>query len=127
MNDSKNPETHGKISTASAGLGVPSPELVEQRARELAAIAGRSASGFTEEDFHQAKSELLGEASDHALEETASVVASLTEREVPVGIEGVHIPNIGPADENSIGEELVAEGVDEAAHDQMVEARKNRE
>ncbi len=127
MNELKNPETHGKISTASAGLGVPSPELVEERARELAAIAGRSASAFTDEDLRQAKDELLGNDSEDAPEETADVVASLTERDEPVGIQGCHVPNVGLPDDQSLGEELVSEGLDEAAHDQMVAARKNRE
>ena len=43
-----NPVEQGMITVNSAGLGVASPELVEQRAEELAAINGRDPEWFSD-------------------------------------------------------------------------------
>ena len=60
----------GKISVHGDGMGAPTPELVEKRARELALIDERNPDEFTEADWEQARQELLGVAAGGAPEET---------------------------------------------------------
>ena len=112
----------GKISEHARGAGVPSPEDVEQRARELAVIAGRAGSDFSPADLEQAKLELLGVEVAPADETTS--VASVTEWDEVPGSSGTQAPKHGPQDEANVAEELVEQGVDEALHDEMLEARK---
>jgi hypothetical protein len=50
-----------------AGIGTVTSEMVEARARELAAINGRPSSEPSETDYQQAKRELTGEAEIGAL------------------------------------------------------------
>jgi hypothetical protein len=122
MNDRSHPP-HGKISLHGDGLGVPSPDTVEKRAREIAMIDERNPDEFTEEDWRQAKNELIGVAGSHAPEVDDAVDDELRERDDIVGASGRRAPNDYEGDEN-IGEELVSGGIEEAAHDQMVEARR---
>jgi hypothetical protein len=122
MNDRPHPP-HGKINLHGDGLGVPSPDTVEKRAREIAMIDERDPDEFTEEDWRQAKNELIGVAGSHAPEVEDEVDDELRERDDIVGASGHRAPNDYEGDEN-IGEELVSGGIEEAAHDQMVEARR---
>jgi len=103
---------------------VASPDVVQQRARELAVIAGRAASDYTDEDFRQAKLELMQEPEpdDEEMEE-AALPFEPGSGEVLGGRE-TQAPNFGGDDESSVGEELIREGMDEALHDEMLEARK---
>jgi hypothetical protein len=50
----------GKISEHGNGIGAPSPEEVERRAREIAMIDERNPDEFTEADWGRAH-ELMGE------------------------------------------------------------------
>ena len=59
MNDYSQPPA-GKISLHGNGLGAPSPEEVEKRAREIAMIDERNPDEFTDEDWKQAHQELMG-------------------------------------------------------------------
>ena len=106
-----------KIALHGTGLGVPSPETVRQRARELSHINGHSK--ITEEDWRQAKREVHGghpngDGIDGMLE-------SASERDMIATDHGHRAPKFGDDTEHAI-EELVAEGLDEAVHDQMLEA-----
>src|SRR3954467_14214869 len=109
---------HGKISVHGDGVGVPSPDAVERRAREIAMIAERDPDDFTDADWDQARRELLGSQSNNAPEETdenAEVV-----EEWNVGASSSHrAPRV--EDDENVGEHLVEDGIEEAAHDQMVE------
>ena len=122
MNDRPH-SPHGKINLHGDGLGVPSPETVEKRAREIAMIDERSPDEFTEGDWSQAKNELTGVEGSHAPEIDDEVDDELSERDDIPGASGRQVPNDYEGDEN-IGEELVSGGIEEAAHDQMVEARR---
>jgi hypothetical protein len=122
MND-RSHSPHGKINLHGNGLGVPSPETVEKRAREIAMIDERNPDEFTEEDWRQAKNELIGVAAAHAPEVDDDVDDELRERDDIPGAAGHHTPNSG-FDEDTVGEELVSGGIEEAAHDQMLEARR---
>ena len=60
------------------GLGAPSPEEVERRAREIAMIDERNPDEFTEADWKQARHELMG-AENHTPPEETPDNADLTE------------------------------------------------
>src|SRR6266705_2991703 len=60
----KNPLNKGIIMENAAGIGTVTSEMVEARARELAAINGRPSSEPSETDYQQAKRELTGEEED---------------------------------------------------------------
>src|ERR1700726_436860 len=60
MNEKRHPPA-GKISLHGNGMGVPSPEDIERRAREIAMIDERDPNEFTDTDWNQARRELLGE------------------------------------------------------------------
>ncbi len=114
---------HGKINLHGDGLGVPSPEMVEKRAREIALIDERDPNEFTETDWHQAKNELTGVEASHVPEIGEDADDERSERDEVPGASGHRAPNDYEGDEN-LGEELVCGGIEEAAHDQMVEARR---
>ena len=57
----KNPLNKGIIMEGAAGIGTVTSEMVETRARELAAINGHGSAGPTEAEYEQAKRELTGE------------------------------------------------------------------
>jgi hypothetical protein len=115
---------HGKINLHGNGLGVPSPETVEKRAREIAMIDERNPDEFTEADWRQAKNELIGVEGSHAPEVDDVVDGELRERDDIPGASGHRAPKNGFEEEENVGEELVSGGIEEAAHDQMVEARR---
>ena len=115
---------HGKITVHGNGLGVPSPDQVEKRAREIAMIDERNADDFTEADWSQAKREMTGVAAEHAPEADDDLADEVAERDDVLGSTGHQVPNNGFDDDENVGAELVTGGIDEAAHDQMVEARR---
>ena len=112
----------GKILQHATGLGVPTPDQVRRRARELALINGRDPSEYTEADWQQAKRELHG-GHDFVHGESAPEAVELGLRE-----ENDHrVIRRGMTEPESLGEELFAEGMDEAVHEQMLEARRQAE
>jgi hypothetical protein len=120
MNDNSHPA--GKISLHGGGLGAPSPDEVEKRAREIALIAERDPDEFTDADWDQARRELLGTQAHTAPEETVENAEVVEEWNVVASSSGHRAPR--GEDEETLGEQLVSDGLEEAAHDQMVEARK---
>ena len=120
MNDNSQPA--GKISLHGNGLGAPSPDEVEKRAREIALIAERDPDEFTDADWDQARRELLGAQATNPPEETPENAEVVEEWNVVASSIGHRAPRV--EDEENLGEQLVSDGLEEAAHDQMVEARK---
>ena len=104
------------------GFGAPSPDEVEKRAREIALIAEREPDEFTDADWNQARRELLGAQDSAAPEETENNADVVEEWNVVAASKGHHTPRI--EDDENLGEQLVEDGLDEAARDQMLEARK---
>jgi len=51
----KEPISHGRINQHGAGLGTVTPEMVRQRAREIALSDGRAANQVTPADWEQAR------------------------------------------------------------------------
>jgi hypothetical protein len=114
----------GKISEHGHGIGAPSPEEVERRAREIAMIDERNPDEFTEADWAQARHELRGEENNVPPEETPDNAEMTEEWSVIASSKGHHIPRPGTQEEETVGEHLVIEGIEEATHDQMLEARR---
>jgi hypothetical protein len=115
----------GKISLHGNGMGVPSPEDIERRAREIALIDERDPDQFTDTDWNQARQELLGDLEIEPPEEDDKTVRMEEEWEVTPDDHGRRIPRPGTEEEEeTIGEHLVSDGREEAAHDQMLEARR---
>lgn len=117
----------GKISVHGDGMGAPTPELVEKRAREIALIDERNPEEFTDADWEQARQELMGVASDAAPEETAENAALEEEWPVTASDTGTQSRRAGFDDDEMLGAQLVAGGVEEATHDSMVEAAKSEQ
>jgi hypothetical protein len=120
MNDNSHPA--GKISVHGDGFGAPSPDEVEKRAREIALIAERDPDEFTDADWEQARRELLGSQTSGAPEETRENAEVVEEWNVVASSSGHRAPRV--EDDENLGEQLVTDGIEEAVHDQMVEARK---
>ena len=98
--------------------------MVEERARQLALIAGRTSKQVTGSDRRQAKRELLG-----AVHRKTSVRPeeglSGSQWGAPPTSSGHRVKPARLRDDQ-FTKELVEEGVEEAEHDQMVAARKAR-
>ena len=115
----------GKIAVHGIGLGAPSPEQVEERAREIALIDERDPNEFTDADWNQARRELLGEILPPPPEESEQAARMQDEWEVTPDDRGHRVNRPGVDDEEeTVGEQLVTDGVEEAIHDQMLEARR---
>lgn len=125
MNENSQP-SFGKISVHGDGMGAPTPELVEKRAREIALIDERDPEDFTDADWDQARKELLGIEVIAAAEDTDEVVDGMSDRDSVPGESGHRAPRAGfEDDDDTLGAHLVTGGLEEAAHDQMVEAARD--
>ena len=122
MNEHSQPRA-GKITVHGNGLGAPSPDLVEKRAREIAMIDERNPDEFTDGDWERAHRELLGTPPTTAPEETEQSAEVVEEWNVVAASEGHRAPRAGLEDDENLGEQLVSDGLEEATHDQMLEAR----
>jgi hypothetical protein len=111
-----------KIIHHSEGLGAPCADTVRQRARELARINGREE--FNDEDWREAKRELHGGHQTNDTNGDMDMSAVVSERDMIVSSIGHHVENVGLEDQDSVVEELIAEGMDEAVHEQMLAARQ---
>jgi hypothetical protein len=127
----KNPLNHGDFTEDFDGMGSVTIERVRARARELALIAGRGTGHVTPADFEQAKRELTGGPEQDPKD---ALIDSLGEgqRWNPVpGSSGHQAPESGSEDEDDEGrsetEQMVERGVEEAEHDQMLQAARDAE
>jgi len=124
-----NPLNKGVLTQNFLGIGTVTRKMVRERAVELALINGRSAQDVSKSDWEQAKRELTGEP-DTDPKETVLESAPESERWDPLpGSTGHQAPESSSEDEDDEGrsqsEQLVEEGVQEAEHDQMLQASKN--
>jgi hypothetical protein len=111
-------QAHGTITH-----GLVTSEIVEQRARELALIAGREPNRVTASDRIQAKKELLGDDSgDAAVDDTNITPSGMG---APPTSTGRQAKKYLPTDDETEAQ-MVQEGVDEAEHDEMVQAARTR-
>ena len=123
MNDYSQPRP-GKIEVHGNGLGAPSSEEVESRAREIAMIDERNPDEFTDADWKQARRELMGEENNMPPEETSDNADLTEEWSVVASSKGHRLPRPDAYEEETVGEHLVIDGLEEAAHDQMLQARR---
>ena len=123
MNENSQPG-FGKISVHGDGMGAPTPEIIERRAREIALIAERNPDEFTDGDWEQARRELMGAADPRPPEEIEHSDDLREEWEVTPNTRGERAPRAGLDDNETLGEKLVEGGLEEATHDQMLEARR---
>ena len=126
-----NPLKEGALTENSAGIGTVTPEMVRQRAAELAAIDGRAEQGVSASECEEARRELTGDLETDP-EEAALESAPEAERWDPVpGSTGRKALSAPSEDEDEEGrsdnERLVEEGVAEAEHDQRVQAARAAE
>jgi hypothetical protein len=124
----QNPLTKGSIAENFIGIGTVTREMVLKRAHELALINGHSPNHISKSEFEQAKRELTG-GSDMDPQEAALESVPESERWDPLsGSTGHKAPESSDEDEDDEGrsesERLVEEGIQEAGHDQMLQAAK---
>jgi hypothetical protein len=127
-----NPLKEGVLTINSAGIGTVTRGMVRERAVELAVINGRAEQDVSKTDWDQAKRELTGEP-ELGPKEAEMESAPESERWDPVpGSTGHKVEVTSGDDEDTDGRShsarLVEEGINEAAHDQMLQAvRKGRQ
>jgi hypothetical protein len=124
----KNPLNKGIIMENAAGIGTVTSEMVEARARELAAINGHNPSKPTEADYQQAKRELTGEQQIDPREENLESVPESENWDPVPGSTGRQAADSLGEDEDADGRsesaQMFEEGVTEAEHDQMRQASR---
>jgi hypothetical protein len=127
----KNPLNKGILMENAAGIGTVTPEMVEARARELAAINGHGSSEPSEADYQQAKRELTGESEMDLQEERLESIPESGGWDPVPGSTGRQAAESQGEDEDSEGRsesaQLFEEGVSEAEHDQMLRAAQAAE
>src|SRR5260370_18369795 len=105
----------GKIELQGKGMGVPSPEDIERRAREIAMIDERNAEEFTDADWSQAREELMGSENNEPPEEPPDNPNVTGEWEVTPDDRGHRVPRSGSDDEKQTGGETLFTDVREVA------------
>lgn len=113
-------DTHtGKFVVGAKPLNTVTEGMVTKRAREIAVINGRNANDFTQDDYDQAHRELVGfENSETAESEAQAPDTGAGHGEA--GDFGKKTPVRPAKDEQTFGEDLVKEGVEEATHHTML-------
>ena len=109
---------HGRITQNTV-----TPDMVNERARELALIAGRAPNRRTTSDLREAKRELLGDDDADSPVDEPNIVSS--GMGAPPTSRGRQTERHLPTDDED-EERTVQEGVDEAEHSDMLEAAKTR-
>ena len=110
-----------KIIHHSEGLGAPCADTVRRRAQELAKINGHAE--FDDNDWREAKRELHGGHEPNDTNGDKDMSAAVSEHDMIAASMGRHVENVGLEDRENVAEELIAEGMDEAVHEQMLAAR----
>jgi hypothetical protein len=121
----------GTLTENSVGIGTVTRQMVRQRAVELAVMDGRSAQEVSKSDWDQAKRELTGEP-DLDPKEAILEAAPESERWDPLpGSTGGKVPAAASEDEDEDGrsdnQRLVEEGLEDAEHDQMRQASRQKD
>ena len=126
----KNPLNKGIIMENAAGIGTVTSEMVEARARELAAINGHPFKP-SEADYQRAKRELTGEAETDPQEESSESIPDSEGWDPVPGSTGRQAADSPGEDEDAEGRsesaQMFEEGVTEAEHDQMRQASRAEE
>jgi len=110
----------GRVEVGGVGAGEASAAGIEKRARELAHTEGRDR--VSEGDRARALEELSGPVHSSAPEAISPEVEELVEWDAPAATRGHRSEAVGLEGDESIGEQLVQEGLEEADHQQRVAA-----
>jgi hypothetical protein len=113
----------GKILRGTQGLGTVRPEMIEERAREIARSDGRSQANDL--DRSRAREDLTGPTSDS--EKLPTTEEPGRDWQMPLVSTGEKAPTVRPEDDENIVEKLFQEGIEEADHDQRLSSERNRE
>jgi hypothetical protein len=113
------PQTSAKIINHSHGQGATSLEDIQQRASELARIDSRKGNEFTDTDLENARRELMG---GHYDESDLPSHCYVLNGDGIAGSTGYHVPNQSCDESENAVNELIMEGMEEAEHEQMLEA-----
>ena len=124
-----NPLNHGVLTESGEGIGAVSRKMIRERAVEIGLINGNSTGEITKTEWEQAKRELTGGLT---ISPKTALLQSAPEADrwnpVP-GSTGHQAPVSGSEDMDAEGRseeaQLFAEGVREAAHDQMLQAARD--
>ena len=109
-------QQHGKIIRGMEGLGTVTPQMIEERAREIARSDGRARPNDL--DRTRAREELTGATSYSEKRPTREEPGR--NWQMPLVSTGEKAPTVRPEDDENIPEKLVREGVEEADHDQRL-------
>jgi hypothetical protein len=113
----------GKILRGTEGIGTVTPQMIEQRAREIAQSDGRAEANDL--DRTQAREELTGPSSDSERPPTREEPGR--DWQMPLVSTGEKAPTVRPEDQQNISQELIEEGIKEADHDQRLSSSEPRE
>ena len=109
-------QQRGKIIRETEGLGTVTPQMIEERAREIACSDGRA--GPNDLDRTRAREQLTGAASDSQKRPTRAEPGR--DWQMPLVSTVEKAPTVRLEDDENIPEKLVREGVEEADHDQRL-------
>lgn len=116
----------GRFTSHGVGLGTVSQEMVLKRAREIAVINGREPEQVLSGDLEEAQRELT---SDEEINPPPSAAEEIVEEDRweggVAGSEGAQATTVPAPDEQTFAEKLVNEGLEDAEHEQMLEATRN--
>ena len=115
----------GKFLSGAKPLNTVTGAMIIQRAKEIAVINGKNGDDYTPDDFEQARKELTGFVNTEPTD---------SENDAPdtggwlgeAGDRGQKAPVRRPNDEQTFGEDLVKEGVEEATHHTMLAGSEQR-
>ena len=109
-------------------VGELTDEDITQRARENAIIEGRNPDRLVADDHERARNELEGRTlPDTSAEDVQSRGSLSRDPSIPPSFHDGAKPNMFEPNEQEELEHTVLDGVEEAQHDLMLEARKRRE
>ena len=103
-------QAEGKILRGTEGIGTVTPEMLEERAQEIARADGRAEGNDL--DRTRAREDLIGDTEKSATNEEPA-----EDWYTPRGSSGEKASTVRPEDEENIPEKLIQEGIDEADHD----------
>ena len=106
----------GKIVRGTEDLGTVTPQMIEERAREIACSDGRARPNDL--DRTRAREQLNDAASDSQKRPTRAEPGR--DWQMPLVSTGEKAPTVRLEDDENIPEKLVREGVEEADHDQRL-------
>src|SRR5215471_14239920 len=116
-------QARGKIVRGTEGVGTMTPQMIEERAREIAHSDGRAQANDL--DRTGAREQLIGPTSDSAKPPTREEPGR--DWQMPLVSTGEKAPTLRPEDEQNIPEKLIEEGLEEADHDQRLSSGETRE